>query len=272
MKKIFLTLFAAITLITFFSCSKSQSGKLEGGIRIAGGTAHLNVLKEIARKIMKDNSSINISIAGGGSGVGIKQVGEGIVEIGNSGRDLEESEIKKYGLVPHKMAIDGIAVIVNPKSKLSTLTSEQIKNIFSGRIKNWKELSGENKTINVYTRDAKSGTRKTFEKLLIGKGIKMVPSANFVKSNGEMKTNIANDVDAIGYTSVGYLDKTVKALAVDNIAPTIVNVKSQIYKVQRYLYMVTKGEPEGITKLFIDTVLSEYGQNVVKNNHFIPAR
>ena len=266
MKKLFLLLSG------LFSGSKSQTGKLEGELRISGGTAHLGVMEDVAKKIMEENPKVKISIAGGGTGVGIKQVGEGIIEIGNSGRDLEKSEIDAYGLVPHKMAIDGIAVIVSPKSKITQLTSEQARKIFTGQITNWKELGGPDKTINVYTRDEKSGTRKTFEALLLGKDSKMVKSANFVKSNGEMKTSISNDSDSIGYTSVGYLDDTVKALTIDGIEPTIENVKSRKYKVQRYLYMVTKGEPRGITKYFIDTVLSPYGQDVVKKNHFIPVQ
>jgi len=271
MRKI-IWLLSVLSLISFSACSENQSGKFKGELRIAGGTAHLDVMKEVAEKIMKENPGVNVSIAGGGSGVGIKQVGEGIIEIGNSGRDLKQSEIDTYGLVPHKMAIDGIAVIVNPKSKINQLTSEQIKDIFTGKIKNWKELGGANKTINVYTRDEKSGTRTTFESLLLGKGTKIVKSANYVKSNGEMKTSVSNDADAIGYTAVGYLDETVKALPVDGIEPSLENVKERKYKVQRYLYMVTKGEPRGLTKHFIDTVLSPYGQEVVKKNHYIPVK
>jgi len=251
--------------------SKNVTG-LKGEIRIAGGTAHVHVQKEIAGKLMKDNPGLRISIAGGGSGVGIKQVGEGIIDIGNSGRDLKETEISKYGLVLHAMAIDGIAVIVHPSSGVDNLSTIEVEKIFTGKIKNWKEISSNNSPINIYTRDKESGTRKTFVKLLLDRKTKLAKSAHFVKSNGEMKTVVANDKSGIGFVSVGHIDDSVKAISIDNVSPTLENIKSKKYKVQRSLYMVTKGEAKGNVKHFIDAVLSQYGQVVVAKNYFITVK
>jgi phosphate transport system substrate-binding protein len=272
MKKIMV--FALIVMISgFIGCSKKEEVKsgLSGDLKIAGGTAHIEIMKTVAEVLMKENPELQISISGGGSGLGIKQVGEGLVDIGNSGRDLKDSEIKEFGLVPHKIAIDGSAVIVNPASKVENLTFEQIQGIFSGKISNWKELGGNNLPINIYTRDAKSGTRKTFEKLAMGEA-KISDESNFVKSNGNMKVLIADDEGAIGYMSAGYLDESIKSVAVETVIPSLENIRNGSYKIQRYLYSVTKGEAKGIVKVFLDRVLSVQGQNVIANKGFIKVK
>ena len=264
MKRI-LTLLAASALLS--GCG----GKKENELKISGGTAHLKVMNVVAKKFRETHPDVNITISGGGSGVGIKQVGEGMVDIGNSGRDLKESEISKYGLVPHAIAIDAISVIVNPSSKINKLTSEQVQKIYSGAVSNWKALGGTDAKINVYTRDSESGTRSTFWKLALKKG-KITNSAMIVKSNGDMKVNIARDKFGIGFMSVGNMDKSVKAVAVDGILPTVENIKSGKYRIQRKLYSVTKGEPKGIVKEFIDLLTSDYGQKVVQEHKFIPVK
>jgi phosphate transport system substrate-binding protein len=123
----------------------------KGEIRIAGGTAHIPVMKEAAKQIAEINPNIQISIAGGGSGVGIKQVGEGLVNIGNSGRTPTDEEIKKFDLKLFKWAIDGVGIVVHPKNPVKSLIQAQVKDIFAGKITNWKSLGGEDKGINVYS-------------------------------------------------------------------------------------------------------------------------
>ena len=276
MKKSIIVFFTVLSLVLSISCTKenkevSPNSKLAGSLKIAGGTAHLKVMKEIAKKLLKENSELKISVAGGGSGVGIKSVGEGIVDIGNSGRDLKSEEIKKYGLVAHKIAIDGISVIVKPENKVKELSFEQIKDIFSGKISNWKEIGGNDEKINIYTRDSKSGTRKTFAKLGLKKG-SITNDAIIVTSNGNMKQAISNDINGIGYMSIGYLDETVKGISVEGIEPTLANVKSGAYKIQRYLLSVTRGEAKGLAKAFLELLLSKEGQEVVSKFHFIPVK
>jgi len=244
---------------------------VKGTLRIAGGTAHIPVMKEAAKRIMGMNPNIKITIAGGGSGVGIKQVGEGLVDIGNTGRKATDNEIKRYGLKMFKFAIDGIAVVINPENPVVRMNKSEIMDIFAGKTNNWKALVWKDRGINVYTRDASSGTRKVFWKKALNKG-EITKSANFVKSHGAMKAAISVDPYGIGYISVGYLEDTVASVTLDGVSPTLENVRKGDYKIARGLYMNTKGEPDGLTRLFIDYILSKEGQKIVAEKGFIAVR
>jgi len=241
----------------------------KGEIKISGGTAHIQVMKDAAKLIMEHNRDIKISIAGGGSGVGIKQAGEGLVDIGNSGRKPKDDEIQKYGLKLFQWAIDGVGVVVNPQNPLKALSKPRLIDIFAGKIINWKELGGADKQINVYTRDNSSGTREVFWEKGLDKGA-ITDKANVVVSNGAMKTAIANDPYSIGYVSVGHMDKSTVPVMLDGVEPTIDNVKNGSYKIARGLFSNTKGEPNGLVKKFIDFLFSPEGQELVAKNGFIP--
>ena len=244
---------------------------MKGTLRIAGGTAHIPVMKEAAKRIMTFNDDIQIIIAGGGSGVGIKQVGEGLVDIGNSGRKPTDKEINKYQLKMFKWAIDGVGVVVNPGNKVKALSKAQLVDIFSGKINNWKSIGGVDKAINVYTRDKASGTRAVFWKKALDKG-EITAKANFVVSNGAMKSAISSDPYAIGYVSVGYIDESVAPVALGGVVPTLENVKQGKYQIARGLYSNTKGEPSGLTKKFIDFIFSPEGQKIASEKGFIPVQ
>lgn len=240
----------------------------KGTIKIAGGTAHIPVMKIAAKEIMTSNSDIRITIAGGGSGVGIKQVGEGMIDIGNAGRKATEQEIETYGLQMEKWAIDGVGVVVNPKNSVKALSSQQLQDIFAGKIGNWKELGGEDRSITLYDRDVASGTRAVFWKKALKKG-EVSNRANVVVSNGAMKTSIAGDPYGIGYVSVGHIDSTIVPVALNGVVPTLENVKNGSYTVARGLYSMTKGEPTGLAKLVLDYLLSPSGQRIVMDKGFI---
>ena len=240
-----------------------------GSLKISGGTAHIPVMKVAAQKIMTVHADIKISIACGGSGVGIKQVGEGLVDIGNSGRKPTEAELSKYPLKMNQWAIDGVGVVVNPDNPIKSLRTAQLNDIYAGKLTNWKALGGPDKTINLYTRDKASGTRAVFWKKALSKG-DISAKAHFVPSNGAMKTAVAQDPYAIGYVSVGHIDKSVAPVALDGVAPTLDNVKQGQYKVARGLYSNTKGDPEGLAKKFIDYLYSAEGQKIVAEKGFIP--
>lgn len=271
--------FFLLTVLCFVFCGLSLSfaspldpfmGE-KGTVKISGGTAHIPVMKEAARMIMTANPNIQITIAGGGSGVGIKQVGEGLVDIGNTGRKPTEAEIKRYNLKLFMWAVDGVALIVNPKNKVKSLSKAQAADIFSGKIDNWNMLGGEDRKINIYTRDEASGTREVFWEKAIAKGA-IAKSANVVVSNGAMKSAISQDPYAIGYVSVGHIDRTVTPVTFDGVSPTIETVKSGKYTIARGLYSNTKGEPAPLTKKFLNFLYTSEGQKIIATNGFIPVK
>lgn len=241
----------------------------KGSIDIAGGTAHIPVMKKAAQAIMAANGDIRITVAGGGSGVGVQKVGEGLVQIGNTGRALKESEVTKYGLVSFPFAIDGVAVAVNPENTVTSLSKAQVKDIFAGKITNWKELGGKDAAISLYVREDGSGTRETFEERALDKGTS-AQSANVVNSNGAMKTAIAQDPNAIGYVGIGHLDSSIRGVTVDGMVPSQENAANGSYNITRLLYMNTKGEPTGLTALFIGYIYSEDGKAFISDSGYIP--
>lgn len=269
MKKIFIMIFVLLYAGVCFASDLDIFKDEKGVLRISGGTAHIPVMKEAAKRIIAFNPDIQITIAGGGSGAGIKQVGEGLVDIGNSGREATEKEVKKYGLVKYKWAIDGVAAVVNPKNPVNKMSASQLQDIFSGKISNWKILGGADRPINIYTRDKSSGTRAVFWKKALKKG-EITQKANFIASNGAMKSAVTNDPYSIGYVSVGHIDKSVAPVAMDNVTPALDKVKSGQYKVARGLFSNTKGEAKGLAKKFIEYLLSPEGQKIAASKGFIP--
>ena len=262
---VFTLLGASLAVAAPLDAFNNQKGSLD----IAGGTAHIPVMKLAAQAIMERYPDIRITVAGGGSGVGVQKVGEGLVQIGNTGRALKDTEIAKYGLVTFPFAIDGVAVAVNPANGVTGLTKAQVKDVFAGKVTNWKDLGGADAPISLYVREDGSGTRETFEERALDKGTS-APSANVVNSNGAMKTAIAQEKNAIGYVGIGHLDESVKGVAVDGMVPSQEGAADGSYTVTRLLYMNTKGEPEGLTKLFVDYIYSEDGKGFISQSGYIP--
>lgn len=242
---------------------------LHGTLDIAGGTAHIPVMKEAAKRIMTTYPDIRITVAGGGSGVGVQQVGEGLVQIGNTGRPLSAQEIAEYGLVSFPFAVDGVAVTVSRRNPIAGLTSRQVRDIYAGTIRNWRELGGRDGAIHLYTRDEASGTREVFWKEVLAKGT-IARDANVVPSNGAMKTAVAQDEGAIGYVGIGYVDETIRALRLDGVEPSQENASRGIYAVTRKLYMNTRGEPTGLSRAFIDYVRGPDGAQISRASGYIP--
>jgi len=263
-------IFSLFVLTTFGIAGELDAFKGQRGtLKISGGTAHIPVMKEAAQRIMSAYPEIQISIAAGGSGVGIKQVGEGLVNIGNTGRKPTDDEIARYQLKLHQWALDGVGVVVHPRNRVKALSKAQVMDIFAGKIDNWKRVGGENRKINLYTRDEASGTREVFWGKALNKGT-ISPGANVVVSNGAMKSAVAQDPYGIGYVSVGHIDRTVAPVAFDGVIPTIQTVVKGSYKIYRGLYSNTKGEPTGLTKSFIDYLYTPEGRKIIEKQGFIP--
>ena len=270
MKKLFVAAALALSLASStFAAPLDAFKDMKGTLDIAGGTAHIPVMKEAAKRIMKTNPEIRITVAGGGSGVGVKQVGEGLVAIGNTGRPLKEKEIAQYGLKTFPFAIDGVAVVVNPANGVKALTRAQAADIYAGKITDWSELGGAAGKINLFGREDGSGTREVFTDKVLKKG-PLAANTNVVNSNGAMKTAVAQDPRAIGYVGIGHIDSSVMAPTLDGMTATQENAASGSYTVVRDLFMNTKGEPEGLTKAFIDYIYSPEGAEIIAKSGYIP--
>ena len=268
---------AALFGLVSMSCGAAWCGPLDGftgldgTINIAGGTAHIPVMNDAAQNIMTFNPKIRITVEGGGSGIGVQKVGEGLVDIGNTGRALSDEETAKYGLKSFAFALDGVAAVVHPDNPVAGLSPRQIGDIFAGTITNWKDVGGKDAAIHLFSRDEASGTREVFWEKLLKKG-PVATSANIVASNGAMKVAVSQDKNAIGYVGIGHVDGSLKALNLDGAAASQENAMNGTYPVVRKLYMSTKGEPSKLVKAFIDYIMSPAGAEIIKKHGYIPLR
>jgi phosphate transport system substrate-binding protein len=252
-------------------CGSTSAKALTGKLTLSGSTTVLPLAQEAADMFMTDNPKVTVTVQGGGSSVGVTQVSQGVVNIGNSSRDLNDTE-KNLGLVDHQVAYDVIAIIVNPSVGITNLTSDQAKAVFSGTAKNWNQVGGANAPITVVIRDSSSGTREIFDQKVLGaaKTAPDAPGAIETNSNGIMRQTVASTPNSVGYISLGYIDKTVKSVSLNGVQPTLANGLNKTYPLARYLHMFTKGEATGLAKSYIDFVLTPNFQNVVVAKDYVP--
>ncbi len=252
-----------------------------GGDRIAdqlivtGSTTLLPIAEQAAEGFQDLNPEATVLVSGLGSSAGIEAVSTGTSDIGTSSRDLKDDE-QDLGLLDTPVAFDGIAVIVNPANPVDQLTSDQLREIFSGQITNWREVGGEDREIDLVNRDEASGTREAFKKIVMGDEVKFDRSAVVLPGTGQVRDVVARSEGAVGYISVGFVPPrftttTVKALVVDGVVPSEETVATQEYPIARTLHFFTKGEPTGLAKEYIDYVLSDGVQNgAVVDAGFVP--
>lgn len=238
-------------------------------INIVGSTTVLPIAQAAAEAWMDSHPNDKITVGGGGSGVGIAALIDGTCDIATSSRALKDEE-KQAGLIEHRIALDAVCVIVNSQNPVNELTLEQVKAIFKGEITNWSEVGGPNLEIVVYTRESTSGTFETFESKVM-KPDNITLRALTKTSNGEMAQAISRNPNGIGYVGIGYLASVegIKALKINGIEPSVATVQSGAYPISRYLYMITRGQPEGLAKDFIEFVTSPSGQKIVEEYGFV---
>ena len=240
---------------------------MTGSVMVTGSTTAQPILQAAADNLIDMNSGLTISVAGGGSGAGIKDTIEGTNNIGMSSRDLTDEE--KAQVKAFTIANDGIAIIVHPSNPVNNLSAEDAMNIFLGEIKNWSEVGGNDAPILVQTRETGSGTLATLEEMLLARE-PVVQTATPHASAALIKQAVARDANAIGFDSIGFVDSTVKALSINNIAATSDTVKRGSYLMGRGLIVVTNGEPSGITAIVIDYLRTAYCQeNIVVKEGYI---
>jgi len=258
--------------VAYDAASKTVNVKyfsnMSGTLKIGGSTTIQPLAQAAADKLMAGNQGLSITIAGGGSGEGIKGVHAGTFNIGNVSRDLEAADNVSYpGLISHRIGTDGIAVIVNPKNTVENLTKQQVIDIFTGKIKNWKELGGKDAAIFVQTREAGSGTLTAFEELALLKKSKVLATATPHTSTGLIKEAVARNENAIGFISLGYMDNSVKAPKVEGVSALKSKALSKEWPYVRSLVIVSKGTPSGLTAKYVNYLLSPMGQQIVSQDY-----
>ena len=235
---------------------------LSGSISMVGSTSMEKLANALSEAFMEEHPDVTVTAEFVGSGAGIEAVTNGTTDIGNSSRSLKDEE-KAAGVVENVVAIDGIAVCVDPANEVADLTKEQLTNIYNGTVTNWKEVGGADEPIIVIGREAGSGTRGAFEELVdLVDGCKY---ANELDSTGAVIAKVASTPGAIGYASLDALDDSVKALSLEGVEATAENIKAGNYFLSRPFVMATKGEiseQNDLVQAWFGFVLGDEGQQV----------
>lgn len=291
MKRSAILIFTCVAFLILTSCgpdsSETASDSSASYIENKGSDTIVNLALAWAEKYQNDRPDVRISVTGGGSGTGIAALVNGTVDIANASRQIKEEEIAEAqgnGVEPveHIIARDAIAVIVNPENSVRELTLKQISDIYSGKIRNWSEVGGEDRPIVRLSRETNSGTHVYFletvlrlgnsdDKTLFSMDTLLLPSSEGIIAEVRQNPN------AIGYDGLGYVPDDLKMIAIAEeeggayVLPAIPTVNDKTYPIARDLYMYTDGEPTGIVKEYLDWILGPEAQEIVAELGFVPA-
>jgi phosphate transport system substrate-binding protein len=255
----------SLFLVLFSACSH---GPGQSGLIVAGSTSIQPFADRWAEVYMEKRRGAVVTVQGGGSSAGIQAARSGAAHIGMSSRELkpEESDLLRI-----EVARDGLAVIVHPFNPLSNITSLQVKSVFNGEVRNWKILNGADHEIDVVTREEGSGTRGAFQEMVMGQD-RIFKGAIVQDSNGTVREIVAGNPNSIGFISLGLVNDRVKALHLDGVVPSEESIRRKEYRLVRPFLFVTSGPPGGPARAFIDFVLSDEGQALVKREGILPVR
>jgi phosphate transport system substrate-binding protein len=275
LKKLTILSLATVLLVSTASLVEAKSN-LNGNITINGSTALLPLSLQAAKEFKKLNPGVSIAASGKGSVTGPQAVKKGIADIGACDWDASTT-VPGFtafdGQIGNKVAVIPFAAVVNKNVTVNNLTTAQLQGIFTGKITNWKEVGGADADIVVINRAFGSGTRVNFIMKALGGTDTVKKSSNYkeVGSSGDMKTNVKDTPNSIGYLDLVYVNSDFKAISINDVAPTVDNVINGKYKVWAYGYYMTNGQPKGATKAFIEYVQSkDFQQGSLKKMKFIP--
>ncbi len=243
-------------------------------LRISGSTTVLPIAQRAAEDYMKLHPEVRLSVSGTGSGEGLKALMEKATDIATSSRDLKPREIERMKshdleLEKHVAAIDCIAVIVHPDNPIDGLSLKELKGLYDGRFRNWKELGGADKKVIAINRDVSSGTFETWLEMVLG-GERFRPDAQMQTSSGAVSYAVSGNRYAIGYIGLGYVTPRVKVLAIDGVKPSLETVRSGKYPLARELYLFTGPDPPAVALDFIDFLHSPASRRLIEKEGFIP--
>jgi phosphate transport system substrate-binding protein len=286
----------ALVLGVFLTCAgckpRGTSGGTSGGeravdtIQIKGSDTMVNLNQALAEAFMGTTSTIRVSVTGGGSGTGIAAMIQGTTDIAASSRQMKAGEIAdatKAGHAPKEyiVGLDGIAVIVNPKNPVKSLSLDQLADMYTGKVTDWKQVGGTSGPIVLLGREVNSGTHVFFKEHVVQRGnaksaSDYAKSMRLLSSSSALVTEVAQNVRTISYVGLGYVTPDIRVVPIAKkagakpVMPSEVSVRGNTYPVSRPLYLYTNGEPTGAVKTFLDFVLSADGQAVVREQDFVP--
>jgi phosphate transport system substrate-binding protein len=258
-------LLLALGVAFFPACRR---GGARADLTLAGSTSIQPFADKWAEVFMESHPDYGVNVQGGGSSAGIQACKSGACQVGMSSRELKGDE---KDLVEIVVARDGLAVIVHPRNPVRGVKVAEVKQIFSGDLRNWKLLGGPDREITVVTREEGSGTRGAFQELVMGK-TRIFRGAITEDSNGTVREIIAHDPYAVGFISLGLVNEQVRALELDGVAGNEANIRNGSYKLVRPFLFVSRGEPSGHAKEFIDFVLSDEGQELVRKEGLLAVK
>lgn len=279
-------LVGAATLALIFAAQSPVWAAKDGSVQIKGSDTMVNLVQAWAETYMEKNPEAFIAVTGGGSGTGLAALINGTCDLAMSSREIKSKEIEmaaKRGVTPqlHKLALDGLAVVVHGSNPVSTLTTDQLAGIFTGKIRNWNELGGPDLGIVVLSREVNSGTHVYFKEHILRHNDaksqeEFSANALLMPSSQAIADEVRSNTAAIGYFGMGYLHGTLKAVSIapkdgePGVMPTLENIVSGAYPISRPLYFYTNADGDEAAKKFLDFCMSADGQALVAQNDFVP--
>ncbi len=265
MRHRFAPIFVALGVVLFPAC---RGGRSQTDMTLAGSTSIQPFADKWAEVFMEKRPGLGVNVQGGGSSAGIQACKSGACQIGMSSRELKGDEKDLFEIV---VARDGLAIIVHPSNPVLGVKLAEVKQIFSGDLRNWKLLGGKDREMTVVTREEGSGTRGAFQELVMGK-TRIYRGAITEDSNGTVREIVAHDPYSIGFISLGLVNEQVRALELDGVVGNEAHIRDGSYKLVRPFLFLSRGEPTGLAKEFVDFVLSDEGQMLIKKEGLLPVK